>query len=142
MPCSRRSRSRSPFSASAVDDLARLERAARWGLADELIAELPGGYATRLGKRHSNGLELSGGQWQRLALARAFMREEADILVLDEPTSSMDTAAEAAAFDHLCTAAGGRMTIVISHRLSNIRFADHILVLERGRVLEEGTHPR
>ncbi len=117
-----------------------MQRAARLGLASELIAELPEGLATRLGKRHHDGRELSGGQWQRLALARAFMREDADILILDEPTSSMDAATEAGIFAHVREVAGDRMTVLISHRLANVRFADHILVLDKGRVVEQGTH--
>ncbi len=119
---------------------AQLAQAARLGLADELIAELPEGLATRLGKRHDDGRELSGGQWQRLALARAFMRRRADVLILDEPTSALDAATEAGIFAHVREVAGERMTVIVSHRLATVRFADHILVLDRGRVIEEGTH--
>jgi ATP-binding cassette subfamily B protein len=120
------------------NDETELARAARLGLADELIAELPEGLATRLGK--PQGRELSGGQWQRLALARAFMRQEADVLILDEPTASLDTATEAGIFSHLREVAGDRMTVLTSHRLATVRFADHILVLDGGRILEEGAH--
>ena len=117
-----------------------MRRAARLGLASELIAELPEGLGTRLGKRHDDGRELSGGQWQRLALARAFMREKADILILDEPTSALDAATEAGIFAHIREVAGERMTVIVSHRLATVRHADHILVLDHGRVVEEGTH--
>ncbi len=117
-----------------------LAQAARLGLADELIAELPAGLATHLGKHRDDGRELSGGQWQRLALARAFMRQQADILILDEPTSALDAATEAGLFAHVREVAGERMAVIISHRLATIRFADHILVLDGGRVVEQGTH--
>ena len=124
----------------AMEDLEQIARAAHQGRAESLLAELPEGLATLLGKRHSAGLELSAGQWQRLALARAFMRREADVLVLDEPTSATDAAAEQEIFEHLRASSVGRMTILVSHRLSNVRQADRILMLDRGRVLEEGTH--
>ena len=125
-----------------ADDPEQLARATRLGLADELVAELPAGFATRLGKRHHDGRELSGGQWQRLALARAFMRDEADILILDEPTSALDTATEAGIFAHVREVASERMTVIVSHRLATVRRADHILVLDRGRVVEAGDHAR
>jgi ATP-binding cassette subfamily B protein len=110
------------------------------GLASEVVDALPEGLATRLGKWFKGGTELSGGQWQRVALARAFMRSEADLLVLDEPTSAMDAEAEASLFASLQQAAGDKMAILISHRFSTVRLADHIVVLEHGRVIEEGSH--
>lgn len=123
-----------------TSDRGRIERAVRRGLAEGLVAELPQGLDTLLGKRHSAGLELSAGQWQRLALARAHLREDADLLVLDEPSSALDAETEREIFDRLRAGEERRTTIVVSHRLSNVRFADRIVVLERGRVIEEGSH--
>lgn len=125
---------------AAFSDEARWRRAAEYGQADAFIEQLPAGYATQLGRWFRDGQELSGGQWQKIALARAFMREEADILVLDEPTASMDAQAEADIFRRFRDYARGRMTIIISHRFSTVRIADHILVIEGGRVVESGTH--
>jgi ABC-type multidrug transport system fused ATPase/permease subunit len=101
------------------DDEARWREAARLGRADEFIASLPEGYRTQLGKWFLGGRELSGGQWQKIALSRAFMRRDADIMVLDEPTAAMDAEAEAEVFGHVRKLAQGRMTILISHRFSN-----------------------
>ena len=114
--------------------------AARRGQADAFIEALPGGYDTQLGRWFKDGRELSGGQWQKIALSRAFMRAEADILVLDEPTSAMDAEAEYRLFEHLRQHATDKMAILISHRFSTVRMADAIVVLERGRVLESGDH--
>jgi ABC-type multidrug transport system fused ATPase/permease subunit len=125
--------------ARRTDEAAQAE-AARRGLADEVIAALPQRLGTRLGKWFKDGVELSGGQWQRIALARAFMRDGVDILVLDEPTAAMDAEAEAALFAHIKAAAADRMAILISHRFSTVRLADHIVVLDAGKVVEEGTH--
>ena len=122
------------------EDPAAQADAARKGLADDVVAGLPQGLATRLGKWFKDGVEISGGQWQRVALARAFMRDGADILVLDEPTAAMDAEAEAALFAHIKAAAADRMAILISHRFSTVRLADQIVVLDAGRVVEEGTH--
>ncbi|HUS63880.1 MAG TPA: ABC transporter ATP-binding protein [Kofleriaceae bacterium] len=118
----------------------RIVRATERGGADQVVAGLPEGYATRLGKWAHDGVELSGGQWQKIALARAFMREEADILVLDEPTAALDAEAEHAIFERFRTLAAGRTTFLISHRFSTVRIADRILVLEGGRVTEDGSH--
>jgi ATP-binding cassette subfamily B protein len=112
----------------------------RSGGADEVVAELPEGLATKLGTWAHDGVELSGGQWQKLALSRAFMREEAEVLVLDEPTASLDAEAEHQVFERFRTLAKGRTTILVSHRFSTVRMADRILVLEHGKVLEDGSH--
>jgi len=118
----------------------RIERAVNAGGADAVIAGLANGLSTRLGKWAHDGIQLSGGQWQKLALSRAFMREEADILVLDEPTAALDAEAEHAVFERFRKLASGRTTFLISHRFSTVRMADRILVLESGRVVEDGTH--
>jgi ATP-binding cassette subfamily B protein len=122
------------------EDEDRWHEAAQKGRADEFIEHLPGRYQTQLGKWFQNGQELSGGQWQKIALARAFMRTDADILVLDEPTAAMDARAEAEVFEHFRTLARDRITILISHRFSTVRMADQIAVLDRGRIIEKGSH--
>ncbi|MBS0388507.1 MAG: ABC transporter ATP-binding protein [Proteobacteria bacterium] len=122
------------------EDERRWREAAEKGRAAEFIGELPLGYATQLGKWFRDGRELSGGQWQKIALSRAFMRTGADVLVLDEPTAAMDARAEAEVFEHFRTLARGRITILISHRFSTVRMADQIAVLDRGRIIERGTH--
>ncbi|MCC7083345.1 MAG: ABC transporter ATP-binding protein [Burkholderiales bacterium] len=122
------------------DDETRWRAAAERGQADDFIAALPAGYRTQLGKWFRDGRELSGGQWQKIALSRAFMRTRADILVLDEPTAAMDAQAEADVFEHFRRIAQGRITILISHRFSTVRMADQIVVIDRGRIVEQGTH--
>src|SRR6202050_1244650 len=122
------------------EDEERWRAAAEKGRASEFIATLPGGYHTQLGKWFRDGRELSGGQWQKIALSRAFMRTRADILVLDEPTAAMDAQAEAEVFEHFRQLARDRITILISHRFSTVRMADQIVVLNRGRIVERGTH--
>jgi ATP-binding cassette, subfamily B, bacterial len=122
------------------EDEARWREAAGKGMAGEFIEQLPGGYRAQLGKWFRDGRELSGGQWQKIALSRAFMRTRADILVLDEPTAAMDAQAEAEVFEHFRQLAAGRITILISHRFSTVRMADQIAVLERGRIIERGSH--
>lgn len=114
--------------------------AARQGLADDFIEELPEGYETQLGRWFSGGRELSGGQWQKVAVARAFMRQGADILVLDEPTAAMDAEAEAKVFQHFREMTRDRIAILISHRFSTVRMADEIIVMEEGRIIERGSH--
>jgi ATP-binding cassette, subfamily B, bacterial len=123
-----------------IGEQERISRATERGGAEEVVAGLPEGFATRLGKWAHDGVELSGGQWQKIALARAFMREEADILVLDEPTAALDAEAEHAIFERFRTLAAGRTTFLISHRFSTVRMADRILVLEGGKVIEDGSH--
>ena len=124
----------------AFDDEARWRSAAAQGLAAEFVETLPAGYHTQLGKWFKDGRELSGGQWQKIALARAFMRNEADILVLDEPTAAIDAGAEAEVFEHFRELTRNRIAIVISHRFSTVRMTDQILVLEEGRIVERGSH--
>jgi ATP-binding cassette subfamily B protein len=127
-------------------DVAEFEARERWqeaaakGLADPFIQELPAGYDTQLGKWFKDGRELSGGQWQKIALSRAFMRSRAEVLVLDEPTAAMDAGAEAEIFEHFRALTRGRITILISHRFSTVRMADQIVVLEGGRIVEHGAH--
>ncbi|MDI5933689.1 ABC transporter ATP-binding protein [Halomonas kalidii] len=125
---------------AAFADEARWREAARRGLADDFITDMPGGYHTQLGRWFKGGQELSGGQWQKIALSRAYMRESADILVLDEPTAAMDAAAEAAVFADFREHSQDKMTILISHRFSTVRAADQILVVDGGRILERGDH--
>ena len=118
----------------------RWRDAASQGMAAEFIEQLDKGYATQLGRWFAGGQELSGGQWQKIALSRAYMRRNADMLILDEPTAALDAGAEAAVFEHFREYAKGRMTLLISHRFSSVRNADHIVVLDQGRVLERGDH--
>ncbi|MFO7567879.1 MAG: ABC transporter ATP-binding protein [Enhygromyxa sp.] len=123
-----------------VDELDRVSAAVEQGGADELVAALPQGIRTQLGRWFQGGVDLSGGQWQRIALARAFMRREADLLVLDEPTAALDIDAEAEVFERVRELAEGRTLILISHRFANVRTADRIVVLERSGVIEDGSH--
>jgi ATP-binding cassette subfamily B protein len=122
------------------EDEARWRDAGEKGMAAPIVETLPDGYRTPLGKWFNDGRELSGGQWQKIALSRAFMRSRADILVLDEPTSAMDAGAEAIIFEHFRTLTRGRIAILISHRFSTVRMADQIVVLENGRIIERGSH--
>ncbi|MBI3971444.1 MAG: ABC transporter ATP-binding protein [Chloroflexi bacterium] len=117
----------------------RIVEAAARGGADELIGSLPHGYATPLGKEFDGAVELSVGQWQRLALARAYLRD-APIVVLDEPAAALDPRAEVAVYHQFARAAAGRCAVLISHRLGSARLADRIVVLKDSRIIEEGNH--
>lgn len=120
-------------------DLARIHEAARAAGADEVLARLPKGLDQLLGRRFEGGVDLSGGEWQRLALARAYLRNS-DILVLDEPTAALDAKAESEVFARFAELAEGRMTLLISHRMATVRMAHRILVIEDGTIREQGTH--
>jgi ATP-binding cassette subfamily B protein len=108
--------------------------------AGPLVDSLPEGLDTRLGELMERGRQLSGGEWQKIALARAFFRTSARILILDEPTASLDARAEAEFFDRVRQLLDGRSAVLISHRMSTVRMADRIYVIEEGRVVEQGTH--
>ena len=123
-----------------IDDKQRWKKAATTGLAAPFIEDMPDGYETQLGRWFQGGRELSGGQWQKVALSRAFMRSDADILVLDEPTAAMDASSEAEVFEHFRTASNNKMTILISHRFSIVRAAAQIIVIHQGKILERGNH--
>ncbi|TDP01243.1 ABC transporter ATP-binding protein [Marinomonas balearica] len=125
---------------SRFDDEEGWKHAAQLGKASDFIGELEQGYQTQLGRWFKGGQELSGGQWQKIALARAFMRQDADILVLDEPTAAMDAQAEATIFQHFQEHTKDKMAILISHRFSTVRLAHEIIVMEHGEIKERGTH--
>lgn len=124
---------------TSIEDFERIAAAASTAGASEIIASLPEQYEQILGRRFAKGKDLSGGQWQRLALARAYIRN-AKIIILDEPTASLDARAEAAIYQNVIRMCAGKMTVLISHRLSTVRFADRIIVLKEGGVCEQGTH--
>ncbi|MEV6814542.1 ATP-binding cassette domain-containing protein [Micromonospora sp. NPDC051296] len=117
----------------------RIEAAAARAVADDMIRELPHGYETLLDRTFANGQDLSGGQWQRITAARGFLRD-AELLVMDEPSSALDPRAEDALFQAIRDRQGRRTTILITHRLANVRHADRIFVLHHGRLVEAGTH--
>ena len=120
-------------------DRARIEQAAARGRADEVIGRLPGGYDQVVGRRFRGGVELSGGEWQKVAIARAYMRD-ATLLILDEPTAALDARAEFEVFERFKALSAGRTAVLISHRFSSVRMADQILVVAGGRVEASGTH--
>ena len=123
----------------ALGDEARIREAARRSLADSVVERVPQGYDQMLGKRFDNGVELSGGEWQKVALARAYMRD-AQVLILDEPTAALDARAEYQVFLRFAELTQGRMAVLISHRFSTVRMADRILVLKGGELVDDGTH--
>lgn len=123
----------------ARGDRARIEAAASAALADGVVANLPNGYDQMIGKRFQGGVDLSGGEWQKMAIARAYMRD-AQVLILDEPTAALDARAEYEVFQRFRELSAGRSAVLISHRFSSVRMADRILVLSNGRVEASGTH--
>lgn len=123
------------------EDIAKITKAAKLSGADDVASQLPEGYNQMLGRTFEGGIDLSAGQWQKVALARAFLRD-APILVLDEPTASIDTKAEAEIFDRVEKLSKNKTIIIISHRFSTVRNADKIYVIDRGKVKEEGTHEK
>lgn len=123
----------------ARDDRPRIERAAQQSLADAVIRRLPLGYDQIMSKRFRDGVDLSGGEWQKIAIARAYMRD-AEMLILDEPTAALDARSEFEVFERFKELSKGKTAVLISHRFSTVRMADRILVLEGGRVEEVGTH--
>lgn len=123
-----------------MSDQTQIEAAAKDGLAADFIHHMPDAYETQLGTWFKGGKELSGGQWQKIALARAFMRSHAGVLILDEPTAAIDAKAEAEIFAHFRELTANRISIIISHRFSTVRIADHIIVLDDGKITEEGSH--
>ena len=138
------------FHLSAADNIAvvridargdrdRIERAAKASLADEVIAKLPQGYEQLIGRRFKTGVDLSGGEWQKVAIARAYMRD-AQVLILDEPTAALDARAEFEVFQRFKELSAGKTAVLISHRFSSVRMADRIVVLADGKVEDIGTH--
>jgi ATP-binding cassette subfamily B protein len=123
----------------SLDDQDRIESAARKSLAESVIDRLPKGYDQMVGRRFEDGVDLSGGEWQKIALARAYMRD-AQLLILDEPTATLDARAEYEVFQRFAKLTRGRMAVLISHRFSTVRMADRILVLQGGAVGEQGSH--
>ncbi len=122
-----------------MDDEERVRAAAANSLADEVARDLPGGFDQQLGRRFDGGVDLSGGEWQKLALGRAYMRD-AQVLILDEPTAALDARAEYEVFQRFTELTRGRLAVLISHRFSTVRMANRILVLDRGEIIEDGTH--
>jgi len=121
------------------DNIFRIRSAAQKSLAEDVIRKLPKGYDQQLGCRFDGGTDLSGGEWQKLALARAYLRE-AQVLILDEPTASLDAKSEHEVFERFAELTRGKMAMLISHRFSTVRMADRIFVLQGGRIAEEGSH--
>ena len=122
-----------------INNLELLQTASRKSLADDIIERLPQGYEQMLGRRFDQGVDLSGGEWQKVALARAYLRD-AQLLILDEPTAALDARSEFEVFRRFSELTAGKMALFISHRFSTVRAADRILVLENGKIAEEGTH--
>ncbi|MGB6401216.1 MAG: ATP-binding cassette domain-containing protein, partial [Candidatus Sulfotelmatobacter sp.] len=124
-----------------LDDLPLLWKSAQKSMADDVIGRLPRGYEQMLGRRFDGGIDLSGGEWQKVALARAYLRD-AQILILDEPTAALDARSEYEVFQRFAELTAGKMALFISHRFSTVRMADRIVVLENGRIAEDGDHEK
>jgi ATP-binding cassette, subfamily B, bacterial len=122
-----------------LNNLERLQEAAQKSMADEVIERVPGKYEQMLGRRFEYGVDLSGGEWQKVALARAYLRD-AQVLILDEPTAALDARSEYEVFRRFAELTAGKMALFISHRFSTVRMADRIVVLEDGRIAEDGSH--
>src|ERR1700682_4298963 len=120
-------------------NLSLIEKAAKKSLAEAVIKKLPRGYEQMLGRRFETGVDLSGGEWQKVALARAYLRD-AQILILDEPTAALDARSEHEVFQRFAELTRGKMALLISHRFSTVKMADRIIVLERGLIAEEARH--
>ena len=116
-----------------------MQAAARKSMADQTIARLPQAYEQMLGRRFEQGVDISGGEWQKVALARAYLRD-AQLLILDEPTAALDARSEYEVFHRFAELTAGKMALFISHRFSTVRSADRIIVLENGKIAEEGSH--
>jgi len=124
-----------------VDDLERVKHASQKSMADEVFSKLPLKYEQMLGRRFDGGVDLSGGEWQKVALARAYLRD-AQLLILDEPTAALDARSEYEVFQRFAELTAGKMALFISHRFSTVRMADRIVLLENGNIAEEGSHER
>src|SRR4029077_5639246 len=122
-----------------IDNVQLLEQSAQKSLADGVVRKLPSGYEQMLGRRFEGGVDLSGGEWQKVALARAYLRDS-QVLILDEPTSALDARAEYDVFLRFAELTAGKMAVLISHRFSTVRMADRILVLRDGELVDDGTH--
>ncbi|HUA16082.1 MAG TPA: ABC transporter ATP-binding protein [Verrucomicrobiae bacterium] len=122
-----------------IANLSLLKQSARKSMADDVVGKLPSGYDQMLGRRFDGGVDLSGGEWQKVALARAYLRD-AQVLILDEPTSALDARSEYEVFQRFADLTAGKMALFISHRFSTVRMADRIIVLENGRIAEDGDH--
>jgi ATP-binding cassette, subfamily B, bacterial len=122
-----------------IDNLQLLRQSAQKSMADDVVGKLPSGYEQMLGRRFDGGVDLSGGEWQKVALARAYLRE-AQVLILDEPTSALDARSEYEVFQRFAELTAAKMALFISHRFSTVRMADRIVVLENGRIAEDGDH--
>jgi ATP-binding cassette subfamily B protein len=122
-----------------IDNLPLIQQSAQKSMAEDVVGKLPAGYEQMLGRRFDGGVDLSGGEWQKVALARAYLRD-AQVLILDEPTSALDARSEYEVFQRFAELTAGKMALFISHRFSTVRMADRIVVLENGRIAEEGDH--
>ena len=122
-----------------IDNVELLEAAARKSMADSTVERLPKGYEQMLGRRFDQGVDLSGGEWQKVALARAYLRD-AQLLILDEPTAALDARSEFEVFRRFSELTAGKTALFISHRFSTVRMADRIVVLDNGRIIEDGSH--